>query len=453
MHSLQEIIGRSGLIRRGDKIILAVSGGIDSMVLLDLLHGMSRQAEITLCIAHFNHRLRGKESDGDEAFVRSSALAYGLECHVRRTDSADPPRHSVQETARDDRYAFFSELRQSIGFDRIATAHHADDNAETILMNFFRGSGARGLSGIPPLREDMGVIRPLLAAFRTDIEAYAAERHIRHREDSSNIKTDYVRNFIRHTLMPQIRDCVNPNLAATVTRNAELFRSLHLHISEEIGENLSSVIIRRNDREMILDLNRLLSSDLFLRESILHRLAGDFSRREIDSGSVIVILGVAEGETGGSAALREGITVTRDRDRLLFLKNPARRSPYRHIVRPGLLYEFDDFSFKAEAVDSASISADPNTEFVDASLLGEELLLRPWREGDWFVPLGMGDRKKLSDFFVDIKVPLFSKNSIPLLVSDGEIVWVCGKRLDDRYKLTGSTSSIMRLRYSSPGEA
>src|SRR5271169_1659582 len=179
LHSLRDYIQKTGLLTTGERIIIAVSGGIDSMVLLDLLVAIRSELSLTLAIGHCNHQLRGSESDEDEAFVRSTAERYGIECYIEQTSSsktADMQKKSLQETARELRYAFLQKLRSSAGFDAIATAHHADDNTETMLFNMFRGAGVQGLSGIPAFRKDACIIRPLLFATREDIASYARQR-------------------------------------------------------------------------------------------------------------------------------------------------------------------------------------------------------------------------------------------------------------------------------------
>src|ERR1700690_114576 len=181
LHSLRDYIHNTGLITAGQRIIIAVSGGIDSMVLLDILHTIRSEFSLTLAVGHCNHQLRRKESDEDEAFVRSTAQRYGIECYIELANTekiADTEKKSLQETARELRYSFLQKLRASSGFDTIATAHHADDNTETMLFNMFRGAGVQGLSGIPAFRKDACIIRPLLFATRDEIAAYATQQDV-----------------------------------------------------------------------------------------------------------------------------------------------------------------------------------------------------------------------------------------------------------------------------------
>ena len=220
---------RRRLIGEQGHLIAAVSGGVDSMVLLDLLVSERESLGLSLIVAHFNHQLRGEESDADEAFVVQRAGQYGLEVYVDRANTAEVARLTrtgIQEAARNLRYDFFAKLLESSGYDALATAHNADDNAETVLLNLFRGAGVLGLSGIPVARPDTKIIRPLLFARREEIEEYAEAARIPFRTDSSNAGDAYTRNFIRHQVLPLVRDQINPNIVETLHRSSELFREL-----------------------------------------------------------------------------------------------------------------------------------------------------------------------------------------------------------------------------------
>ncbi|TLY29193.1 MAG: tRNA lysidine(34) synthetase TilS [Ignavibacteria bacterium] len=438
------------LIDRGEKIILAVSGGLDSMVLLDALDDLKRDSQLTLSVAHFNHQLRGIESDRDEALLRSVALARGLECYVERANTraaAEAQKLSVEECARNLRYAFFEKLRSSLGYQKIATAHHADDNAETILFNLFRGAGVHGLSGIPVRRNDQSIIRPLLFATRKQIEGYAAERKVSYREDASNAEREYTRNFLRHDVIPLIRENINPNLIGTLSRTAELFDQLEEYLNEQARNIMPGLLVRGSEGSIILDLTAFRAQPVFLREHVLLHTAREFTAKEIDFATVKSMIRVADGETGTSCSIAKDAVFCRNRDQLIFMRN-NRVTPFQHPIELRRRYQFDRFGFGSSASAQAPLSADPNVEYVDADTMAPECLLRNWKEGDWFIPLGMQEKKKLSDFFIDEKIPLFQKMAIPILVSNGEIVWICGMRLDERHKITPKTVRILKLEYT-----
>src|ERR1041385_144442 len=449
LHAFKEFIHKFRLVEREESIIVAVSGGLDSIVLLDAFEEIKKEIKLHIAVAHFNHELREKDSDEDEAFVRAAAKERGLECYVEHANTAsvaESKKLSIQETARDLRYTFLNKLRSSLGYQKIATVHHADDNAETVLFNIFRGAGVHGLSGIPAFRKDISLIRPFLFATREQIEEYAKTKSLLYREDSTNIKNEYTRNFLRNSVIPLIHENINPNLTATLRRTAELFEQLEQYLKDEAMKVLLEVIIRRSSKEIVLDMNKFHMQPVFLQEHLLLHIAKDFTKVEIDFTSVKTMLKISHAETGTSCSISKDTVFYRNRDHLIF-KHVPNTNPFLYRITPNKMFEFESFQFNSAPVVKASLSDDPCVEYVDAASLGKELILRSWNEGDWFVPLGMNEKKKLSDFFIDQKIPLFEKQIIPILMSDGDIVWVCGKRLDDRYKITPKTTSILKLEY------
>ncbi len=450
LHALREFNHQFRLIERGERIILAVSGGIDSMVLVDTLCKLQDELKLMLAIAHFNHELRGKDSNDDESFVRSVAKLKGIECYVEHANTAsiaESRKLSLQEAARDLRYKFLAKLRTSLGFQKIATAHHADDNAETILFNAFRGAGVQGLSGIPVMRKDLGVIRPLLFAAREEIREYAVANKVAYREDISNAQNEYTRNFLRNSLIPQIREHINPNLTGTLRRTGELFDQVEQYLKEQAAKVLPDVIVRRSNDEIVFDLNKFHNQPVFIQEHLLFHTAKDFIRMDIDFTAVKTMLKISHAETGSSNSISKDIVLFRNREYLFFRRVP-KAAPFRYRIEPEQSFEFEQFRFQSTIVPAATLSKDPHTEYVNATVLGKELVLRSWSEGDWFIPLGMKEKKKLSDFFVDQKIPLFEKHLIPIFVSDGDIVWICGRRLDDRFKITSTTTKILKIEYT-----
>lgn len=449
-HSFQEYIHNNHLIERGEKILVSVSGGIDSMALLDLSAKLKTRLKIEIAVAHFNHQLRGKESDEDEAFVRSASKEYGFDCYVENADTnriAENEKLSIQEAARNLRYAFFTKLRRSIGFQKIATAHNADDNAETIILNILRGSGIHGLTGIPVFKKDTLIIRPLLFAQRETIREYVESNQIKFREDSSNLKSDYTRNFLRNELLPLIRDNINPNFTKAIGRTSEIFNQLEEYIQKEIETVLKQIIILRTDNEMGIDLVVFQNQPTFIQEHLLLFLAKEFTSSEIEFNTIKSMLSISQAETGSYCSLPKEKIFYRDRKRLIFTRT-SHFAPFSYSIKLDKKYNFDTFIFESSTAASPEITNDPNIEYIDGAKLGDDIIIRSWVEGDRFIPLGMKEEKKLSDFFIDRKIPLFKKHSIPILLSDDKIVWVCGIRLDDRFKISDQTKHYIRLYYS-----
>ncbi len=456
---VQQFSREHGLLQKGESVVAAVSGGIDSVTMLDLLLRLSETLNLKVDVAHFNHGLRGKESDEDEGFVRKLAANRGLACHVGRADTeaiADSRKLSIQAAARDLRYEFFTKLRTSINFDKIVTAHNADDNAETILLNLLRGSGVQGLSGIPLWRKDISVVRPLLTSTRDEIEQHAAERGLQYRVDSSNLHNDYTRNFIRNSIMPRLREHVNPSIVGTLGHVGEVFTDLGRFLTEEAKRILDDVIVRKKTSEVILDIGNLGKKPHFMQEYVLLLIARDFSASDVHFAAVKAMLRLCDAETGSCYGFGKNCTVFRDRNRLVFRRSGKVKS-FRYRVEPDKKYEFDGFHFSSAVLDGVRESPDEYkvtangdrfVEYIDADRLGQDLVLRSWLDGDWFYPLGMRGKKKLSDFFVDTKIPLYQKRGFPVLESAGRIVWVCGNRIDNRFRVTEKTRHVLKLEFS-----
>lgn len=449
LYTVKQYLQRYRLIERGEKILVSVSGGLDSMVLLNILTDLRGAMQLEIAVAHLNHELRGAESVTDEKFVRAAAADYGVECYVERANTkaiAETNKQSIQEAARELRYEFLGMLRKSIGFQKIATAHHANDNAETMLFNFLRGAGVQGLSGIPMLRRDVEAVRPLLGVTREEIRAYAIEQGISFREDSSNAKTEYARNFLRHSIIPELLEHINPNLISTLFRTSEIFDQLEQYLDGEARALAPQLLTEKSPDEIDLDINLLRTKAVFLQEYVVRHAAREITGHDIDFGMAKTLLNLTDSETGASCSLTGDYLVYRNRAKLIFTKRQPIR-PFRYPIELNKEYEFDHFRFATKEVPEPRFARDDYVEYVDAAAIGRDLMLRTWHTGDSFVPLGMTEQKKLSDFFVDEKIPLMEKQAIPILISGGHIVWVCGKRLDDRFKITPETEHIIKLEY------
>jgi tRNA(Ile)-lysidine synthase len=452
-----EFARRRRLLSEQGKVIAAVSGGIDSMVLLDLLVRERESLGGQLIVAHFNHQLRGDESDADELLVVQRARHYGLEIYVDRANTQEVSRHArlgLQETARNLRYGFLGKLLESSGYDAVATAHNADDNAETVLFNLFRGAGVQGLSGIPVVRHDRKVIRPLLFARREEIEQYAEAEKITFRTDSSNAKDTYTRNFIRHQVLPLIRDQINPNITETLQRSSELFRELEVFLTYSARTALDVVALQQSETEVTLSIPRLRSHPVLLQQYVVILAAQNVTGKRPEYDQVSRTLQLTEGLTGSWVMLGEGHGVYRDRDTLV-VRPMESTADFRFVVLQNHRYEFNDFRFSSELKEGKEWQpgAGGSTEYIDAdSLPAGHLVLRTWSEGDWFIPLGMKSRKKISDFFVDAKIPLYEKRSYPILeTQDGAVVWLCGQRIDDRFRVTDQTRQVLKLEFFRAG--
>jgi tRNA(Ile)-lysidine synthase len=441
----------TGLVVPGSTVVVAVSGGIDSMVMLNLFAAYQTEWNLHLAVAHVNHQLRGDESDGDEEFVQQAAEILEIPFFCKHVDTLGHmalTHLSKQEAARNLRYEFFEEVRRKLNADSVATAHQADDNAETVLMNALRGAGVRGLSGIPERREPGAIIRPLLFARRKEITQYATDLAVKFRADSSNESTKYRRNYLRQTIIPMLEASSESDVIASLNDLSHLMRQLDSIISAEVKASLNSSTFSAENGEGSIAISMLQSKPHHIQEGIILEVLRTM-RTEVEADKVHRVLGLCDLESGSVVQLSKTLHVYRDRDRLTFIR-PDEASLLHQTVSLGDSYALGNFQFSLSAPISrpASLSSDHNVEFVDAAALGEHLLLRSWHEGDWFIPLGMKTKKKVSDFFIDEKIPLLQKRSVPILESDGSVVWICGKRLDDRFKITSGTRNVVRLEFN-----
>jgi tRNA(Ile)-lysidine synthase len=448
---LEEFVRLHHLIAPKQTVLLTVSGGMDSMVMLHVVSRLRELFDVQIALVHVNHQLRGEESMEDEQFVRIMSAAYGIGFYCERVDVvsyADEHGLSKQIAARQLRYACFERVRQQVGAHVVATAHHADDNAETVLLNILRGTGIHGLAGIPIKREISCMIRPLLFATRKEIETCAMKNGIKFRNDSSNMSLAYRRNLLRHSILPPLVKRV-PHIVETLNLVADAMRDVSEKLHTMVDEALRSLADKDSQDRLMLDVKKLKMEPDFLRGEIFvelfHRMHIEPTEKKVEALHRLCTM-----PTGRIVELSGELSVCRDREHIVFTKMNKEMSSIRH-VEIGRIYEYRGCRISIsnpEPVPSV-LSDTQEVEYIDAERLGRQLVLRPWRAGDWFIPLGMKTKKKLSDFFTDQKVPRFQKASIPVLESDGTIVWICGKRLDNRFKLTEQTRTAIRLTYQS----
>lgn len=441
INTVQTFIKKKRLLRRNDTIIAAVSGGVDSVVMLHLLVTLQRMWGWKIVVAHCNFQLRGKESNNDETFVGTTAKRYGLPFYTQQCETKKIAAHSkrsVQEAAREIRYSFFENLKRSLKADAIITAHHADDNAETMLINLFRGSGIDGVAGIPVKRDS--IIRPLLTLSRKEIAAYAKLNDLKFREDSSNASNDYTRNFLRNKIIPAIQKRINPSLNETLLTESELFRSLADFLNVETEKAYKRAV--RSDQIYSTILSEYHP---IVQQSVILRSLKDLNI-EPKSSTVFSIMELLENQKGSIVEIQQEWIAERLAESIVFRKQESISSFEYRLKREGKI-KTDNFtvSVKKSALPDNKRRTDASKEYVDASLLEFPLIIRTWKAGDFFIPLGMKGRKKLSDFFGEQKFSTTKKINTPVVVSNGNIVWVAGKRLDERYKITNSTTETYKL--------
>lgn len=415
------------------KILVAVSGGLDSIVLLDLFV----HAGCEVGVAHANFQLRGEESDKDEAFVIQLGARYEVPVFVKRFDTknyATENGMSIQMAARELRYDWFRQLLVEKRYDYLATAHHLNDSIETVLINFTRGTGLQGLIGIQPERDS--IIRPLAYFTREQIEAYGQASSLPWSEDSSNSSDDYTRNFIRHQVIPKLKE-INPSLEETFTRNMQRWSA---------AKELMDLGIGKIKREYLLneDGQNKISKSLFAQfkqPAILWELIKEFGFTIEDCDKIVI---ASEGQSG-KRFLSSEFQLVIDRELLIITPLPVQWSDVQ-IQNDQTEANLGSWELKIATEKNWRIQSDPFVALIDRDKLIYPLTWRLWREGDYFFPLGMDNKKKISDFLIDSKITISDKDHVTVVESAGEIVWIVGYRIDNRFKVTDNTKSAAVFR-------
>ena len=417
------------------KILVAVSGGVDSVVLAHLC----RKIGLDISLAHCNFRLRDEESEGDEEFVIEMADALDLQVFIEDFETeayANEKKISIQMAARELRYNWFDELCQTLHFDYIFTAHHANDNLETVLINFIRGTGLQGLTGIPDKNEC--IVRPLLPFSRTQIEEFARENKLTWREDSSNQSLKYVRNKVRLEVIPKLLE-LNPQLLDSFAKTRS-----HLQQSAELIEDYMSVLFPQiaKEEDFGYSFKIKLLQTLPNSKAVMYALFKSFGFTEWED--VHDLLEAQPGKMVYSKTHR----LIKDREDLLLTMIPENSAKSFEIKENEEVVMLPVGIFHFEEVAKISKAQENKTIFVDSSKLKFPLLVRKWQRGDYFYPFGMQGKKKLSKFFKDEKLSLPQKENCWLLCSGGEIVWVIGLRADARFAIDEGTKRILRISFA-----
>jgi tRNA(Ile)-lysidine synthase len=463
LSKIKQLIAERGLWKQGEPILVGVSGGPDSVALLDALMQLRRdRSGVTVC--HLNHQLRGGASDEDAEFVRQLAAKYGLPVDIRSRDVkqlAAEKNVSVEMAARMARLEFFQSLAHGTGIGKVALAHTADDQVETVLLRLLRGAGREGLSAMEPLSTHgakLTLMRPMLTVWRDEVMEYLRERNLSFREDETNRDETILRNRVRHTLLPMLEREFGASTKEALRRAADIFGE-----EDRLLEAMAETRFKSIEDGEQLDIRELLREDVSLQRRIVRRwLMSQTAFANLTMERVEAVLWLAS-ESAGTARVDVGggHLVARVYDKLVFVKSdeelalPAPSVAEETLFVPDSLHVSSlGFRFSAqvvprevwEAARQAGLSSESLTVFFDADKLPQQwFTLRSWREGDRFQPLGMSGEKKLQDFFVDEKVPQPQRARVPLLTCGGLIAWVVGYRIADWAKVTEKTTRIVKV--------
>lgn len=419
----------------GVRIGVAVSGGVDSVVLCALC----REAGLDFIVMHCHFGLRGAESDRDHDFVQRLAHQYGVPFvsrHFNTEEEAAQRKMSIQETARLLRYQWFAEVKSTEGLELVLLAHHANDHIETMLMNFFRGTGLEGLTGMKPFTPDGVCFRPLLDCTRKEILAYAKAHQLSWVEDSSNASSKYTRNFFRNELLPAIAQ-VYPKVEENLLDNVTRFRAVQAFYRQAMNSAIDS-LVEKKGAEVHIPVRKLVQATPLL----VYELIRPFGFNEKQVEEVLQLASAQSGKYIENAQYQ----VIRHRNWLIIAPKQA---PAQNIAI-GANTQAVDFPggrlhFSIQPGNDVDQSLPENTAQLDASLIEYPLLLRRWKTGDYFYPLGLRNKKKLSRFFIDRKLSKQAKESAWVLESAQRIIWVVGMRIDDRVKVTPATQNVLSI--------
>lgn len=438
IENFQTFLNQECQLDPGQKILLAVSGGIDSMVMLDLFSKL----EYHLIIAHCNFKLRAKESDEDCEFVKNLESSYNIIVHTKEFDTiefAEENKISIQMAARQLRYDWFAELKDKLGFDLIATAHNKDDNLETFFINLSRGTGIKGLSGIKAISKDL--LRPLLWAERNEILNYANFNDIKWREDSSNRSTKYLRNKLRHEIIPLFKE-INPGFATTMSENMNKLQEVNDIYCHELDLK-KKYLMSEEDHTFYISVEELCKEDH--KKAILYEILHEFNFTASVVDDILISL---ENKDSGKLFYSQDYRLVKDRDQLIIEKILE-----QEIQR----FYIDEDQYEVNAPIKLTLESYPSSEFqiipesnvaqLDYDKINFPLIIRKWEKGDYFRPFGMTGMKKLSDFFINIKLSIPEKEKLWILASGKQIVWIIGHRIDDRYKVSSETEMVLRINY------
>ncbi|HEY0896012.1 MAG TPA: tRNA lysidine(34) synthetase TilS [Sphingobacteriaceae bacterium] len=441
---LYDFIRLKSLFQPTEKVLLAVSGGRDSVLMAHLF----KEAGFLFGIAHCNFMLRGEEADADEVFTERLADTFGVPFHSTRFNTAayaSDNAMSIQMAARELRYQWFEEIRVGHGYACIATAHHQNDTVESVLLNLVRGTGIAGLHGILPKRGN--IIRPLLFLTRDEIDRLVSTESIAYRDDASNLSTRYARNKIRLEVIPKLKE-LNPNLEATFEANSRRFAELEMLMNEKVAE-ARALLLEERDDTIYISIDKV--EELKPLHTLLFEILKPFSFTEPVLRDLIRSL---QGQPGLTFESETHVLVI-DRGKLIISPRFSSRQTSVSVRQEDDEVSWGEHQFSVSRDEATGFSI-RNNRFVaqfDLDLLVFPLVLRSWKPGDLFMPLGLRGKKKVSDLFIDQKVALPAKSKTPILENgNGDIIWVAGLRIDDRYKVTSDTKKVYIFELKNNGE-
>ncbi len=450
-NAVRKSILKYDMIRPGERIIVAVSGGPDSICLMDILADLSAEMDISLVIAHYEHGLRPEEDTFETDLAEKHAGSLNLPFETQKASGLSHISPSLEEKARELRYDFLERTRVKFNAHKIAMGHNLNDQAETVLMRLLRGSGMTGLSGIPPVRDNI-IIRPLIEIRREDIIDYLKYRDLEYATDSSNSDIRFLRNKIRLELLPELLK-YQPGLVEILGRLSDNLRDENSFFEDRTEKWVDKNLGWDESGDYYIDISSLED----LPPAFIRRIIRNIARRyrkslyAVDYDHIQAVMALITNEKPNIPVDLPGdLVVRKEYNRLIFTSQITEPDEFTYEVKGSgelHIHEIGKSLIIEELTcdTKAPITNNPDTAFLDRDLLPYPLFIRNFRPGDRFVPLGMTGSKKVKNFFIDQKIPPFIRKQTPVLLKNDEIVWVCGHRIDDRYKVTSNTKNILKI--------
>jgi len=440
-------IKENTLLSSGEKILIALSGGPDSVFLLHFLNKFKKKFKIELGAAHINHRLRGKDSERDELFCNAICDELSIPFYLLRKDIksySKKNKFSLEVAGRKIRYDFFEKVSKENKYNKIVTAHNADDNTETVLLNIIKGTGIKGIAGIPVRRNN--IIRPILSLTKKEILDYLDVNRFEYRIDESNLSNDFERNFLRNEVIPLIQKKLNPSFSNSVLNTSLNLQRLNSGLAEIAGRLKSKVKVKRN-KSVSIPIEFINNGGDFIISYTLKEIIEENFSVKLESNDLKKILVLSKRQSGKSEELTENLIAFKERSGITIQKKSLVKNHTEKKISIGNEVKIDSKIFSISEVkrEEVKIGKSKNTEFISADGLSSAFVVRVWKSGDKFFPIGMQGSKKISDYLNDVKINSFLKKAQLVLENKGKIVWVIGKRLDDRFKISPDTKKVLKL--------
>lgn len=452
---IKDALQKELLAASGSKILVSVSGGVDSVCLLDALCLVSRETNYEIACAHYNHKLRGEDSDKDEIYVKKLASRYGVKFYLgggKVRQHAEKNSLSIETAARNLRYIFLDRINKQIGADYVATAHTADDNAETFFINLFRGSGLTGLSGIPKKRlhgSNMSLLRPFINLNKSELVEYAEKRGLKWREDESNQSEDFTRNKIRLKLIPALRREFSPSIVKIINRAASLIEGADEFVQDFVRNKLDEVIDEKNSDNIYVNIPKLKTHVEFIQGELLQAaIEKHFQSLPQTTAVIDRLLSLTNSETGAAFDLNKQIVAVKDRKHLVVSRKREPIAVDMRIQRRGE-YKVNGIKLKLTKVLKKDVDfvKSSSVEFFNHAKIPTKMTLRNWRAGDLFHPLGAPGRMSVSDFLTNEKAPAIEKQNVLVLADGFDIIWVIGYRISEKYKIGDKTRTFLKAEF------